>query len=181
MDQEIENFKLVSEEILYPTEPSIVSVSRFEISQMVEKSKETDRKRMRICSHRDPDDRLHEMLIVHEMGTYVRPHKHLDRSESFHIISGEVDVFIYNDDGSIRTIISMGEYGSGKMFYYRLNECLFHTMLIHSRQLVFQETTLGPFNPSNTVFAPWAPAPYDQDLCAEYIKNLQKIVKRKGI
>lgn len=174
MDQKFENFKRVSEEILYPVMPSIVSVSRSDISRMMETAEATDRKRMRICSHGDPSDRLHEMLIVHEKGTYVRPHKHLERSESFHIISGEVDVLVYNDDGSLKSIVSMGDFGSGKTFYYRLNESLFHTILIHSQHLVFQETTLGPFNPANTVFAPWAPAPEDHEKCAEFMNNLMR-------
>ncbi|TGN07970.1 WbuC family cupin fold metalloprotein [Leptospira ilyithenensis] len=174
ISENIKNFNKVSEEIQYPVLPEVVSVSSNEIKQLIEESKHTDRKRMRLCTHTDPSHGLHEMLIVHEKDTYVRPHKHLGRTESFHIIQGRTDVVVYEDDGNIREVVQMGEYNSGYNFYYRLNQSLFHTMLIYSDHLVFQETTSGPFDPALTLFAPWSPAPSETEASGIFLKNLIK-------
>ena len=42
----------------------------------------------RICAHNNHKDRLHEMVIVLKDSHYVAPHKHINKSESFHIIEG---------------------------------------------------------------------------------------------
>ena len=60
-----------------------------------------------------PGDRLHEMLIVHQRGAYVRPHKHPGKMESTHVVKGLVDVVLFDDDGSVRRTIRMGDYASG--------------------------------------------------------------------
>ena len=85
------------------------------------------------------------MLIVHERGAYVRPHKHPAKTESTHIIEGLVDVVLFEDDARIERVISMGDYASGRAFYYRMDVPVFHTLIIRSDVLVFHETTNGPF------------------------------------
>jgi cupin fold WbuC family metalloprotein len=172
MPQKIKNFENTSEEILYPINSDIVSVSQSEVKQLIENSTHTARKRMRFCTHRNPSDDLHEMVIVHEKDTYVRPHKHLGRSESFHIIQGRCDIVLYEDDGTIREIVEMGDFNSGYNFYYRLNQNLFHTMIIYSEHLVFQETTLGPFEPESSLFAPWSPAANEIDKVEIFMKKI---------
>ena len=57
----------------------------------------------------------------------------------------------------------MGELRSGKPFYYRVAESLYHTLLIRSEAAVFHEITNGPFRPGDTEFAPWAPAESDAE------------------
>jgi cupin fold WbuC family metalloprotein len=143
-------------EVLYAESP-LVTLSRPDIEWLKQRALKNPRKRIRICTHPDSGDRLHEMLIVHMRDTYVRPHKHLNKSESFHVISGEVDVVLFRDAGAVDAVIPMGEYGSGKRFYYRLNHERYHTLLIRSDVLVFHEVTNGPFRREDMAFAPWAP------------------------
>jgi len=114
------------------------------------------------------------MLIVHAKNTYVRPHKHLNKSESFHIIEGSADVIIFNEEGSIIEVIEMGDFKSGKQFYYRLSEPYYHTLLIHCDFLVFHETTSGPFNRSDTVFASWSPSEEDTNGVNIFMESLIK-------
>ena len=65
------------------------------------------RLRSRLCTHPDPSSGLHEMLIVHHREAYVRPHKHLGKPESFHVIEGTAQVVIFEDDGRIREVLEM--------------------------------------------------------------------------
>ena len=145
-----------NDEVLYAVDP-VVRVGRTDISELIQRVEHVARKRARICAHRDVADKLHEMLIVHTRDTYVRPHKHLGKSESFHLIEGAADVVVLDDQGNIADVITMGDYSSGKTFYYRMADPLYHTLLIRSEVIVFHEVTNGPFDRSDTLFAPWAP------------------------
>ena len=136
----------------------IVQVSAADVAAVVAKGTTNARKRARLCAHPGPEDRLHEMLIVLDRGTYIRPHRHGNKAESFHIIEGELDVVIFHDDGAVRDVIRMGPYGSGKAFYYRIMEPCYHSVLVGTPHAVFHETTNGPFNRGDTEFAPWSPA-----------------------
>lgn len=180
--EKIKNFNQVSKEILYPIDPSIVSVNQKSVNLLISNSSETERKRMRFCAHPNPNSMTHEMIIVHEKDTYVRPHLHLERPESFHIIYGICDVIVFNHDGSILQVVNMGDFNSRLNFYYRLNESLFHTLLIYSDYLVFHETTQGPFDPANTLFAEWAPVPNDDKEVKQFITDLKtRIEEQKGL
>jgi cupin fold WbuC family metalloprotein len=147
---------MLNPEVAY-AEDRIVKVGSVDIADLKALARANPRKRVRLCAHPGTEDTLHEMLIVHEQGTYVRPHRHPGKSESFHIIEGMAEVVIFTDEGEICEVIPMGVYGSERVFFYRLGPSLFHTLLIRSPVLVFHETTNGPFRRADLVFAPWAP------------------------
>jgi len=165
-------FKEFNKEVLYTTQ-DLTRVSKADVDLLKQKAMSNDRKRIRLCSHKDVNDPLHEMLIIHTRDAYVRPHKHLNKSESFHVIEGSVDIVIFDEQGEVAQIIPMGEYSSGRKFYYRMAGALYHTLLIRSDFLVFHETTKGPFNKLDTVFAPWAPQESDPESCQAYIQKLK--------
>jgi cupin fold WbuC family metalloprotein len=150
----------------------IVQVRAEDVAFLSTQARMNPRRRARLCAHPDSQDRLHEMLIVLARGTYIRPHRHAGKSESFHIIEGELDVVVFHDDGGIREIVRMGPYGSGKTFYYRLMEPCYHTVLIGSPYALFHETTNGPFDRADTEFAPWSPAEGD-GAAGEYMERLR--------
>ena len=112
------------------------------------------------------------MLIVHHREAYVRPHKHLGKPESFHVIEGTAQVVVFDDDGAIRDVLGMAPYGQGGLCYYRMPDNVFHTLLITSEWLVFHETTAGPFDPSRTAFAEWAPDGSDPAVTVDYLARL---------
>jgi cupin fold WbuC family metalloprotein len=112
------------------------------------------------------------MLIVHEHGAYVRPHKHLGKTESAHVIEGLADVVVFDDHGEVSDVFSLGDYSSGLSFYYRMATPTYHMLIIRSDVLVFHEITNGPFDRAKTVFAPWAPDDGDTDLIASFLAEL---------
>jgi cupin fold WbuC family metalloprotein len=164
--------KTINEEVLY-VDRDIVTIDRGQVEFLKEESQKTERQRIRLCAHVNVEDRLHEMIIVHRENTYVRPHKHLSKSESFHIIEGSVDVILFDEFGEIVEIIQMGEFASGKNFYYRISSSTFHTLLIKSDFLVFHETTSGPFNRSDTIFASWSPSEEERSCVAQFVSDLR--------
>jgi cupin fold WbuC family metalloprotein len=156
----------------------VVRVRASDLVTVVERGKASPRKRARLCTHPDSADSLHEMMICLAHGTYVRPHRHTGKSESFHIIEGELDVVLFADDGTIREVIHMRPFHTGCVFFYRLMENCFHTVLVNSPHVLFHETTNGPFDPADTEFAAWAPAE-GEDRVADYVATLHKLAGTK--
>ena len=167
--------KQVSEEVIY-TEGSIVSVGHQDIEVLIKKSEVTRRKRMRLCTHKNTEDDLHEMFIVHPLGAYVRPHKHLNRAESLHVVSGSADLVVFDDEGNVTGVVKMGDYASGKRFYHRTSGPFYHTLLIKSDVLVFHESTIGPFRKSDSISAPWSPNESDGRGATEFMRRLENEV-----
>jgi cupin fold WbuC family metalloprotein len=147
----------VNREVFYADEP-IVQIDSQTAAQLLSAAGANPRKRVRLCAHRDASDAVHEMLIVLARGTYVRPHKHPGKSESFHVVSGEADIVLFSDEGKVEQVIRMGDYASGRCFFYRLADPIFHTVIVRTETFLVHETTRGPFDPAETVFASWAPA-----------------------
>src|SRR3989338_9884743 len=165
-----------NEEVLYADE-EIVKVGREDIESLKEKCGRNIRKRVRLCTHRDIADDVHEMIILHTKGAYIRPHKHLNKSESFHIMKGLADVILFNEMGNITEVIPMGNYSSGRKFYHRISYPYYHTLLITSDFLIFHETTKGPFRRTDTVFAPWAPDENDNTGQRTFMEQLSVKLK----
>jgi cupin fold WbuC family metalloprotein len=97
------------------------------------------------------------MLIAMQAGSYVRPHRHLGRSESYHVISGAATVLLFADDGTPLERLPLGDLASGRSFFFRLDRPVFHSLVVETGPFVFHETTTGPFDPTTSQGAPWAP------------------------
>jgi cupin fold WbuC family metalloprotein len=165
-----------NQEVFFVVDP-IVKIGESAIVSLKDRSTRNPRQRSRLCAHQSPLDDIHEMLIVHHKGVYVQPHMHVRKNESIHIIEGAVDIVIFDQDGVIIDLIEMGDYASGQVFYYRLPELQFHTLLIQSEVLVFHEVTKGPFRRGDTVWAPWAPKEFEIEQVVGYSGNLERLAE----
>ena len=169
-----------NEEVLYAVD-DVVRVDASDIDEIKRKARLNPRKRIRICAHKDISESIHEMLIVHEKGCYVKPHKHINKIESFHIIEGSTYIILFDEDGRINQSILMGDYATGRKFFYRLPRSRYHTLLIQSDVLVFHEITNGPFRPEDTVWAPWAPGENEEEEVSQYMAMLVDSNREKAI
>ena len=165
------NIKEFSEEVFY-TQDLITCVNQESIDFLKSKARKNLRKRARLCTHLGVNELLHEMLIVHFKGLYVQPHKHIGKSESFHIIEGSLGIVVFDDSGQIIKVIHMGDLASGLVFYYRLSDCFFHSVIPLSDIVVFHETTNGPFRKEDVVLAPWAPREEETEEAQRYFKTI---------
>lgn len=163
--------KKFNEEVLVARD-SIVKLQSTGIRSLKIRATKNTRKRIRLCVHKNVNNSLHEMFIVHKKETYVRPHKHLHKIESLHIIEGRADIFLFDEKGVVQEIITMGDYLSGHKFYYRIEKPIYHTMIIRSEYLVFHEVTNGPFKRSNTIVAPWSPEESDSPSVKNFLDKL---------
>ncbi|HEX5126618.1 MAG TPA: WbuC family cupin fold metalloprotein [Rhodocyclaceae bacterium] len=135
----------------------IASIGAAEIELLKDALARSTKGRVRVNLHPDAADTLHEMFIVLSRDSYIRPHRHAGKSEAFHVVYGEVDVVIFEDDGSLREVVKLGEGMPDRAFYYRMSQPFFHTLNIRSELLVVHEITNGPFVQGGTEFAAFAP------------------------
>jgi cupin fold WbuC family metalloprotein len=170
------NLEKKSDEVFVALDP-IVKWGDEEIAFVKRTALASPRKRARICAHKSNDDALHEMIIAIAASSYIHPHRHIDKAESFHVIEGEVDVAVFDEAGAVVDVIELGGPGTGRCFYYRLSHSAFHTLLIRTDYLVVHEVTNGPFTPERTLFAPFAPPEKQEQAASEYMKRVAQQVK----
>ena len=161
----------VSDEVLAST-GDVVTVNRQDLEGLKRAAAASPRKRFRLCAHQSVVDDLHEMVVVLSRETYVRPHKHLGKSESFHLVEGELLVVLFDEAGAITQVIAMSPPTGGGSWFYRLSASRYHAVMPLSEMVVFHETTNGPFRREDTVWAPWAPAEEDRGLAEAYVSDL---------
>ena len=170
------HLKKQSVDVLVATDKHI-RLERRDLDSLKEKVSKTPKKRIRINIHASPKDSIHEMFIVNRQDTYIRPHKHLYKKESYHVIEGRAINVLFDDKGTIRTVIPLGDFSSGFDFYYKLNEPLYHCLVIQSEYFVFVEVTNGPFRKTDNVFAPWSPDEKDSLAVKSYLYKLKNDIK----
>ena len=168
-----------NEEVFYPQD-NTVCIANTDLDQLEKMARIIPRRRIRLCSHKNSNDILHEMFIYHPKNTYVRPHKHLGKDESFHLIYGEVDCIIFDDDGKITKVLPIGEYSSMKIFYYRIPSGTYHTQIFR-KDTFFHEVTMGPFKREDTVFPEWAPKENEKKLKNAFVNNIKSIIQENSV
>lgn len=172
-------FRKVSDEVFVADEP-IVRLGVEQVAFLKAQARSSRRKRARICAHRSNEDALHEMLIAISADSYIHPHKHTRKVESFHIVEGLVDVVVFDDAGAIVDVVELGDITTGRNFYYRLSDSMFHTLLIHNEFLVVHEVTNGPFVANETILASFAPSESQSGDALAYIANVRRAVEARG-
>jgi cupin fold WbuC family metalloprotein len=157
--------------IFYASEPIVVADAAM-VDFLKQHASTNAVRRARVCAHPVPEAEQHDMLIVSHRDTYVAPHRHLSKSESFLVIEGEADVLLFEEDGSLLSQFLMGSAQSGHAFFYRMPARRYHSLRIRSEFLVFAEATRGPFDKADMQNAPWAPAPHEAAAGMSFIQAL---------
>jgi cupin fold WbuC family metalloprotein len=113
--------------------------------------------RSRLCLHHSDDDHVHEMIIALARDCVFQPHRHLSKSESYHMIDGRMALLTFTDDGMPSYAILFTPPGGGGAVCFRLSKSVYHTVLPLDEVVIFQEVTAGPFKKGEAMLAPWAP------------------------
>lgn len=124
------------------------------ITLLKESVQETLLHKARICTHTSESDDLQQMIIVHGKDTVVRPHRH-EQPETFLVLEGIVDVVYFSECGAIIASDRLAGYGQSKYpFYSYIEPGLYHAMCFQSDDVVFMETTVGPYTESSSQYLP---------------------------
>lgn len=125
---------------------------------------------VRLCLHEGPHERFHDMIIAQHSGGYHRPHRHMDKGETWSILAGAMQAFVFDDDGGI---IDARRLSAEGQFLYRVGDFQFHTLVPLSDIVVYHESKPGPFTgPGDSQFAQWAPDGSDPAATRDYLARL---------
>lgn len=154
----------------------VIEVGPESLEDLKSRARASPRSRSRLCLHRSVDEDVHEMVIVLCRATFIRPHRHpVGKAESYHVIDGGMDVFLFDDAGKVMRIIKMGAPSAGKTFLYRLMSNLWHMPVVRSEFVIYHETYQGPFRKDRDVeYAGWAPEESDVDGVKRFLKKIDK-------
>lgn len=111
--------------------------------------KKTD---IRICIHKNPKEKHHDMIILQQKKNTYLPHKHQKKGETYHMIYGKMACILFNNNGSIKklTIIKKND-----IFRTPIN--VFHTMVPLKPFVIYHESKIGPMRKkSDSIFPKWA-------------------------
>ena len=125
---------------------------------------------VRISMHQSPDSDLHNMIILQHKGIYVRPHRHITKSETYQLIEGEHLVAVFDELGNVIDSCNMSLEGN---FLYRFEKNQFHTSIPISDFVIFHESKIGPFiREGDSLFADWAPVAEDVEAVKKFTGKL---------
>jgi len=97
---------------------------------------------IRVSLHSKHSFKFHDMIIFHWKNTYCRPHKHLKKEETCHMIEGSQRIFTFDKNGNIKDSVLLDRK---KNIIFRINKNTFHSSKIISKYVIFHESKPGPY------------------------------------
>jgi cupin fold WbuC family metalloprotein len=154
----------------------MVRITNDLIDNVIADARKSPRLRMNYNFHPELSDPVQRLLNALEPWTYIRPHKHTTKEESFVLLRGTILAVSFNEDGTIRdhAVLSQKTGVLGIEF----EENCFHMLTsLETGSAVF-EIKEGPFVPhTEGSSAPWAP----QEGSPEAKGFLEKVFLELGI
>ncbi|MFQ5732233.1 MAG: WbuC family cupin fold metalloprotein [Planctomycetaceae bacterium] len=162
--------------IFYPRD-DFVAVGPDELRRLVESAGQQPRKRARICAHQNIADPLHDMIVCHRLGAYVRPHRHV-RPQSLHVVSGRCDLLLFGDDGELRDLLALSPPDEDGTLFVRLSSPQYYSLMMRTDPLIIHEAMTGPFTPGEQIYAEWSPVEEDPvrglQFLEQHVENWRK-------
>ena len=155
------------------TDNGIFTVGPEALADVVSSALTNTTGRARINAHASMEASVHEMVIAFRGGSYVRPHRHTTKRESFHVIRGRLDALTFDAEGQVKDRIALGTVDSGLPFYLRSEENDWHSFVVISEVAILHETTSGPFVSNESIFPAWAPEPTDKVAVETFLNRLK--------
>lgn len=164
---------ITSNKEVFFNKEDIFVLDEYKISQLIACAQGNERKTARICMHKSADEQLHQMIIVHFKGNYVRPHRHPAKIESFHLIKGSLLVGVFDEAGNLTDRMVLDDNGDQPTMVARIARNIYHTVIPLTKVVIFHEITNGPFTGHNdSEFAEWAPEPDDKEKIRNFLRKI---------
>lgn len=122
--------KLISEELLD-------SVSH--------EARESSRLRMNYNFHESLDAPIHRLLNALEPGTYLPPHRHTDKEETYVVLRGSLLTFFYDDLGNVMEKVNLNL--SAGVYGVEIPSGTWHSIIALEPGTVIFEIKSGPYKP----------------------------------
>ncbi|HEY5757104.1 MAG TPA: WbuC family cupin fold metalloprotein [Steroidobacter sp.] len=126
------------------------------LDEMAAKAAASPRRRAHHNLHGSSNDLVQRFVVVTQSDTYIRPHRHMTKSELCTIVRGRFECVVFDSDGTITKRSVIGE-GTPNLAF-ELPSQTWHTLLALTDGAAFVEVKEGPYDPTTAAeFARWAP------------------------
>lgn len=131
----------------------MVVVEKPTINELKKIAESNGRVNARICLHSNPQDNLHDMIILEYQDKKCRiPHKHLEKCETLQMIEGKMMAYVFSESGDILNRVVLQ---ADKNLMCRIASNQYHLYLPISESVIYKETKLGPFDLADNIFPRW--------------------------
>ncbi|MDK1285613.1 WbuC family cupin fold metalloprotein [Pseudoalteromonas umbrosa] len=163
--------------VAYFNNLDVVSVDNKSINHIEQHAIESEQGHYRFCLHHDNSAPIQEMVIALTKHAIFPPHKHpLGKSESIHIISGELATFIFDNTGKVTQVIRQSCSGNQAKLQ-RIEGNTWHLPICISETVVYHETLVGPYDKASDVITPeWAPSLEDKEGLVTFYEQLKLLL-----
>lgn len=137
-------------------------------------AKESPRLRMNYNLHESMDEPIHRLLNALEPRTYLPPHRHRDKVETYLVLRGSLLAFFFDDEGNVTEKACLspdkGSYG------LEIPAGTWHGIVVLEPGTIIFEVKSGPYQPlASEDLGSWAPSAQDAEAAAAYIKHLLEV------
>jgi len=129
------------------------------LDELTVKANASPRGRAHLNVHASADDPVQRFFVMVNRHSYVRPHRHLTKSELGLVIRGAFDLIAFDDAGTVTARHVIGAVAGGSEgFAYESGQANWHTLVARVDGSTFFEVKQGPYDAATaSEFAPWAP------------------------
>jgi cupin fold WbuC family metalloprotein len=126
------------------------------LDDLAAKAAASPRRRAHHNLHASSNDLVQRFVVVTQSDTYIRPHRHMTKSELCTVVRGRFECVVFDGDGTITERSVIGE-GTPNLAF-ELPSQTWHTLLALTDGAAFIEVKEGPYDPTIAAeFARWAP------------------------
>jgi cupin fold WbuC family metalloprotein len=146
-------------------------IDRQTLDALAVQASASPRGRAHLTVHSSAQDLVQRFFVAADRRSYFRPHCHLTKSELAQLLRGQVDLLVFDAEGTVTARHSI-EAGSA----YETPQGTWHTLVAQQDGCCFLEVKQGPYDPATAVeFAPWAPAEGSDQAgaCHEWLRTAQ--------
>jgi cupin fold WbuC family metalloprotein len=155
-----------------PQDPlSLIAFDEGLLDQVSEAAKSSPRKRsiLRFHEHEEPVQR---MLNAIEPESYVQPHLHPTKPETFVVLRGKLLVARYDENGTLLEGVLLA--ADGPVRGVEIPPGAWHSIMSLEEGTVAFEAIQGPYDPAtHKLFAPWAPPEAHREAGLAFMSRLR--------
>jgi len=135
------------------------------IAELLGKAEASERKRSHLLLHGGHHEPVQHMVIMLELGTYVRPHYHSEQWEMLAVLRGRCDLLTFSSQGELVGRVEM----SAACPVVQIPVGTRHGLYVREKGTMLLEVKPGPYRPNE--FVDWAP-PEGDPAVPSYLASL---------
>lgn len=142
------------------------------LDELTVRAAASPRQRAHLNVHADAADLVQRFFVAVQRDSYIRPHRHLTKSELAIVLRGAFDVITFDERGGITGRETVG--AGTPLIGFEMPRATWHTLIAREDGSAFLEIKEGPYDPAiASEFAPWSPKEGDPESEA-FLRQLRK-------